>query len=155
MRSVTYSTLDIAEFLGIKRQQVVYYIKAGYLKAEKIGKYYHINFMDYLHFKDDYFIPEKFNKQRGPKTLTEEAVEILKNVVKDLEDKSISYKEFCKKHNEQIYILPHAKIYLRYKRDQNMRADKEKGIDTKTISKKYGLSLIRTREILKEEVEDI
>ena len=150
----TYSTSDIAEWLGIKRQQVNYYIKAGYLKATKVKKSYIIAFSDYLDFKDNYFIPEQFNKQRGPKTLTEKALKLLKNVVKDLEDDSIDLEEFLKKYPD-IYILPHSKIYIRYKRDRMIEADREKGFSKKQLSKKYNLSIYRIEEILKKEVEYI
>ncbi len=149
-----YSTSDIAEWLGIKRQQVNYYIKAGYLKAERTGKSYIITFDDYVEFKDNYFIPEQFNKQRGPKTLTEKALKLLKDVVRDLEDESIDLDEFQKKHPD-LYLLPHPKMYLRYKRDKMIETDREKGFSKKQLSEKYNLSIIRIEEILKKEVEYI
>jgi len=151
MLSSLHTTKDIAEFLGTTSNHIVYYIKAGYLKATMVKNRYLITYKDYIKFCDDYYYPEQRNKQRGQKTLTQEAVNLLKSVVKDLEDDSITLKEFKDKY-PNIYLLPHPKIYLRFKRDKMIKADRSKGIKIKELAKKYALSIPRINKILEKEV---
>jgi len=148
------STSEVAYFLNIKRQQVVYYIQAGYLNAVKKGKRYFISQKNLNIFKESYFFKNRNFKNRGVKTLTIEAYNLLKDVIPALEDDSVSYNDFIQKFKD-IYILPHSDLYLKFKRDNCIKTDKLKGLSVKDIAKKYALSEIRVYEILKEEVEYI
>jgi len=148
------STSEVAHFLNIKRQQVVYYIQAGYLNAIKKKKQYFISHENLRIFKESYFFKNRNFKNRGVKTLTKEAYTLLKEVIPALEDNSISYNQFIHKF-KNIHILPHSDLYIKFKRDNCIKFDAAKGLNVEEIAKKYALSKIRVYEILKKEVEYI
>lgn len=69
---IKYTTADIAEKLGTQRQNVNYYIREGYLKAEiKILKYntksYLIDHKSFLEFLDFYL--DGLGKTKGPEKI--------------------------------------------------------------------------------------
>ena len=151
---IMFTTSEVAQYLNLKRQQVVYYIKSGYLQAIKKQNRYLIKKECLKSFKEAYYFKDMNLKNRGVKTLTEEAYALLKEIIPALEDNSISFNNFIKKFSN-IHILPHSDLYIQFKRDNCIKEDKKKGMTVKEIAKKYGLSEIRVYEILKKEAEYI
>ena len=157
MTKITYSTSDIARFLGIKKDNVSYYIRAGYLQATKVpykakGRFL-IEKEDFLRFKKDYFIPEQKNKLKGPKTFTHKQLTILEELLPDLKNDSLCFSEFMRKNEQKIYLLPFPKPLIRYKRNRCIHIAKSLGKKIKEIATLFNLSEIAVRTILKEEEE--
>jgi len=148
------STAQVAEFLGVQRCNVNYYIRKGYLKATVVDGNYKIDQKDYYSFRDEYFDTNKRFTNRGQiKKLTKEQINIITNILNDLQDDSISLNEFKNKY--KYTNIPGLEHYILYKRDACIRYDyKNKGYRYKHLSKIYNLSIIQIQRIVSEEKKE-
>jgi hypothetical protein len=114
-----YSTTQIALFLGVPRANVNYYIRKGVLKAVLVDGFYRVTPKDYCAFRDDYYDSNKRFKTRGQsRKLQKEDIEIISNMLKDINDKSILFDEFYERYNHLKDEVKIVNELLEYKRSK-------------------------------------
>ena len=148
----TYSTSDIAKFLGTHRQNVTLYITKGYLKAIMVNSEYEITHKDYLSFREEYYDNGRRNSSRGAKAkLTKQQIELLAFIVSDLQNDSISLNQFIKTYENKNDLIPQMQDYMLYKRDMCIRYDRKiKNYKYQEIADKYALSIGSIQQIVNE-----
>jgi predicted transcriptional regulator len=113
---VYYSTRQIADFLGVKRSLVNYYIRKGYLKSSVENGFHRITKEDYYKFRDNYFDEDKRNSNRGVnKKLTEEQVIKIDHMIHDTTNDYISIEKFKSKYENEFFLMDIYKSLLAYK----------------------------------------
>jgi plasmid replication initiation protein len=149
----TYSTSDIACFLGTDRQNVTLYISKGYLKAIMVNGEYEITNKDYISFKEEYYDSGRRNSSRGARgKLTHQQIELLALVISDLQNDLISLNEFTRTYKNKNDLIPQMQDYILYKRDMCINFDnKKKGYRHKRLADKYGLSIGSIQQIVNQD----
>jgi len=149
----TYSTSDIAYFLGTDRQNVTLYISKGYLKAIMVNGEYEITNKDYISFREEYYDSGRRNSSRGARgKLTHQQIKLLAFVVSDLQNDSISLNKFKKTYKDKNDLIPQLQDYILYKRDMCIRYDRnKKGYRYKRLADEYGLSIGSIQQIVNQD----
>jgi len=147
----TYSTSDIAYFLGTQRQNINVYIKKGYLNAIMVDGNYEITHQDYLSFREKYYDTDKRNSSRGTsKKLTHEQISLFAFMLNDLQNDDIELEEFSNTYKEKTELIPQIKDFIIYKRDMCIKRDKESHI-YQELAMKYGLSIPSIKQIVNQD----
>lgn len=111
-----YTTKQIADFLGVPRTSVSYYIRKGHLKATLKSGFYKVKKEDYYYFRDNYFDEGKRNSNRGKaKKLTEDKVIKIDHMVHDTTNDYISIEKFKSKYEDEFRFYPIYESLLQYK----------------------------------------
>jgi ribosome-binding protein aMBF1 (putative translation factor) len=149
---VSYSTSEIAEMIGCKRQDINYYIKKGHLKSTKIEGRYKISQEDFFNFRENYFLAgDRFSSRGVSKKLTVGDLSQIKLMLIDAKIDTISLDEFGEKYKscKKLNIF---KDLMNFKRDSLIKKDrKEQQLSYEDLSTKYRLSTVSIRRILQEE----
>jgi len=155
---MNYTTNDIAKLIGVNTAKVNYYIRCGYLIANKgIDNKYTITREDYISFYDNYFNTDKRNSNRGiSKKITDYTIKIWLKILRDAKDKCISYEKFMDIYKADFNNIPNFNEIAKYKRDISIRVEKEDACryTIKQLAHKYGLSEITVKGILNQEKGD-
>ena len=153
----TYSTSDIAFFLGTQRQNINAYIRKGYLKAIMIDGSWEITNEDYISFREEYYDTDKRNSSRGvKKKLSHEQVSLLAFILSDLQNDAVSLKEFISRYKDKSELVPQMQDFIIYKRDMCIRYDyKERNIKQRQLANDYGLKLVTIQQIVSQNKDEI
>jgi len=148
----TYSTSDIAHFLGTDRQNINIYIRKGYLKAIMVDGSWEITHADYLSFRREYYDTDKRHSSRGAsKKLSHEQVSLLAFILSDLQNDEIALKDFIENYKDKSDLVPQIQEFIIYKRDTCIRYDnKHKGHKYKELAENYGLSVGSIQQIMNQ-----
>jgi len=147
----SYSTKEISTFIGVKRRAINYYIREGHLEAVKIKGRYRITQKNYFTFRDEYFDANIRNSSRGPfKKLTEDLVNCISLIIKEIQNNDISYDDFIDKHQNKKSYIPNFKEYIIFKRDMYIKHEnRDKGFRQEQLADIYGLSVRTIQQIVK------
>ena len=149
----TYSTSDIAFFLGTQRQNINVYIRKGYLKAIMVDGSWEITNQDYLSFREKYYDTDKRNSSRGvSKKLTHEQVSLFAFMLSDLQNDDISLKDFTTTYKDKTDLIPSIQDFIIYKRDMCIKKDKStKDYKYQDLANMYGLSIGSIKNIVNQD----
>lgn len=143
---INYTTSQIAELYEVEPRNIIYYIQQGYLKANMIDGQYKINVKDVEAFEDEYYYNKRLKNKGNGKTLTNDEFQTLVKLVEDVK-KNIPFDEFLIKYGNLDIKFPSLQAVIRFKRNESIKIDKEKGSNINTLMDKYKLS--------KDSIEDI
>jgi len=144
-----YSTSQIANFLGIDRQNVTLYISKGYLNAIMVNGEYEITNKDYISFREEYYDSGKRNSHRGTtKKLTHEHITLLAYILSDLQNDEVSLNAFTHNYKNKSEVVPQIQDYIIYKRDMCIRYDNAQGTRYKKLADDYGLKVGTIQQIV-------
>lgn len=149
----TYSTSDIAYFLGTDRQNINLYIKKGYLQAIMVDGSWEVTHADYISFREEYYDTDKRNSSRGvKKKLTHEQVKLLAFILSDLQNDEVSLNAFTHNYKDKSDLVPQIQDFIIYKRDMCIRYDNaEKGYRYQKLADDYGLKLGTIQQIVNQD----
>ena len=143
---INYTTSQIAELYEVKPRSIIYYIQQGYLKATMVDGQYKINVKDLEKFEDEYYYNKRLKNKGNGKTLTPNEFKTLVELVEDVK-KNIPFEEFLIKYGNLDIKFPSLQAVIRFKRNESIKKDKQKGINIESLITKYNLS--------KDSIEDI
>jgi len=143
---INYTTSQIAELYEVEPRNIIYYIQQGYLKANMVDGQYKINVKDVETFEDEYYYNKRLKNKGNGKTLTNDEFQTLVKLVEDVK-KNIPFDEFLIKYGNLDIKFPSLQAVIRFKRNESIKIDKEKGSNINTLMDKYKLS--------KDSIEDI
>ena len=147
----TYSTSDIAYFLGTQRQNINVYIRKGYLNAIMVDGNWEITHQDYLSFREEYYDTDKRNSSRGTsKKLTHEQVSLFDFMLSDLQNDDISLKDFINEYKNKTDLIPQIQDFIIYKRDICIKKDKN-SYKYQELATMYGLSVVSIQQIVNQD----
>jgi len=133
----------IAEHLEIEERTVRYYIENGYLKAELREGKYCITSKDLSDFKQDYYYSARLSNKGNGKRLDEEQFNALLSFVEFVKSGECdSVEDLIKEYEKTELKIPSLSVYLRHKRNEEIRTDLVDGGYTHAqLSEKYGLCI--------------
>jgi len=150
----TYSTSDIAHFLGTERTNINYYIRKGHLNATMIDGNYSIKQQDYYSFRDEYYDTNLRHSTRGiSKKLTDSQVKILSFVIADMQNNTISLNEFENRYKKDLEEMAQFKDFILYKRDVCIRYENKNGSTFQELANDFTLSIKSIQNIIKQKSE--
>lgn len=149
-----YSTAEVSTILEVNERTVRYYISQGHLKATLDGGNYQISIKDLNEFEDNYFDTKRFSNRGNGKRLDKNEFENLTAFIESVKS-GMTLQDLIKDYQKLELKIPSLEVYLRHKRNEEIKSDKSKGMTYLKLSQKYGVCKKTISNILNEQPQGL
>jgi len=149
-----YSTAEVSTILEVNERTVRYYISQGHLKATLDGGNYQISIKNLNEFEDNYFDTKRFSNRGNGKRLDKNEFENLTAFVESVKS-GMTLESLIKDYQKLELKIPSLEVYLKFKRNEEIRSDKLNGLTYQKLSQKYALCEKTISNILNEQPQEL
>jgi uncharacterized protein (DUF433 family) len=135
---ITYTTKQVADMFEVEPRNIIYHIQQKNLIATMKDGVYQIKANDLDKF-EDYFYNERLTNKGTARIVSEDDLKILIGLVEDVKQ-NIPFDEFLIKYGNIDIKFPSLQAIIKYKRNEAIKKDKQKGMSRSDLLLKYKIS---------------